>query len=96
MTRMRNPPHPGATLRDDVLPTLGLLSVTRAAEQLGVTRAALRACSTDAPRFLPKWRCAWRDGSALRMAAAQTLGSHSKPPTICGKPVKRASRKSRL
>lgn len=40
MTRMHNPPHPGETLRDDVLPALGL-SVTAAAEQLRVTRAAL-------------------------------------------------------
>ena len=40
MTRMHNPPHPGATLREDILPALGL-SVTDAASQLGVTRAAL-------------------------------------------------------
>lgn len=40
MTRMFNPPHPGETLREDVLPALGL-SVTDAAAQLGVTRAAL-------------------------------------------------------
>ena len=40
MSRMYNPPHPGETLREDVLPALGL-SVTAAAEQLGVTRAAL-------------------------------------------------------
>lgn len=40
MTRMHNPPHPGEALREDVLPALGL-SVTEAAEQLGVTRAAL-------------------------------------------------------
>ena len=40
MTRMYNPPHPGETLREDVLPALGL-SVTDAAEHLGVTRAAL-------------------------------------------------------
>ena len=40
MTRMYNPPHPGLTLRDDVLPALGL-NVTEAAAQLGVTRAAL-------------------------------------------------------
>ena len=39
MSRMFNPPHPGETLREDVLPALGL-SVTAAAEQLGVTRAA--------------------------------------------------------
>lgn len=40
MAKMHNPPHPGLTLRDDVLPALGL-SVTEAASQLGVTRVAL-------------------------------------------------------
>ncbi len=40
MARMFNPPHPGLTLRDDVLPALGL-NVTKAAEQLGVSRVAL-------------------------------------------------------
>lgn len=40
MTRMYNPPHPGETIRDDILPALGL-TVTDAAVQLGVTRAAL-------------------------------------------------------
>ena len=40
MTTMHNPPHPGETLREDVLPALGL-TVTDAAAQLGVTRAAL-------------------------------------------------------
>lgn len=40
MTRIHNPPHPGETLREDVLPALGL-TVTEAAVQLGVTRAAL-------------------------------------------------------
>ena len=37
---MYNPPHPGEILRDDVLPALDL-SVTAAARELGVTRAAL-------------------------------------------------------
>ncbi len=40
MSRMHNPPHPGETLREDMLPALGL-SVTNAARELGVTRAAL-------------------------------------------------------
>ena len=39
MTRMHNPPHPGLTLRDDLLPALSL-SVTQAAAQLGVSRVA--------------------------------------------------------
>lgn len=40
MSAMHNPPHPGETLREDVLPALGL-SVTEAADQLGVARATL-------------------------------------------------------
>lgn len=40
MSRMHNPPHPGETLREDILPAL-CLTVTEAAKQLGVTRAAL-------------------------------------------------------
>ena len=40
MSRMHHPPHPGETLREDILSALGL-TVTQAAAQLGVTRAAL-------------------------------------------------------
>jgi addiction module HigA family antidote len=40
MGDMNNPPHPGETLREDVLPALGL-TVTGAARRLGVTRSAL-------------------------------------------------------
>ena len=37
---MKNPPHPGEIIREDVIGALGL-SVTRAAEILGVRRATL-------------------------------------------------------
>jgi antitoxin HigA-1 len=40
MSKMHNPPHPGETLKEDVLPALGL-TVTQAAEQLGVSRVTL-------------------------------------------------------
>jgi antitoxin HigA-1 len=40
MSKMFNPPHPAAILREDVLPALGL-TVTEAAEQLGVSRVTL-------------------------------------------------------
>ena len=40
MSKLHNPPHPGETLREDILPALGL-SVTDAAEQLGVARPSL-------------------------------------------------------
>jgi len=40
MSQIYDPPHPGETLREDVLPALAL-TITEAAKQLGVTRAAL-------------------------------------------------------
>ena len=53
MTRMHNPPYPGETLREDVLPAMGL-SVTEAAKQIGVTRATLCVanCSSSGNREL--------------------------------------------
>ncbi len=66
MTRMFNPPHPGLTLRDDVLPALGL-GVTQSAEQLGVSRVALsrvlngRAAIHCAFRGTPsRFICCWK------------------------------------
>ena len=40
MSDMYNPPHAGLSIRDDILPALGL-SVTAAAKQLAVSRATL-------------------------------------------------------
>jgi len=40
MPKTHKPPHPGETLREDVLPALGL-TVTEAAAQLGVSRVSL-------------------------------------------------------
>ena len=40
LSKMYNPPHPGVTLRDDVLPALGI-TVTQAALELRITRPAL-------------------------------------------------------
>ena len=61
MTRMFNPPHPGETLKEDVLPALGL-TVTEAAAQLGVSRVALSrvlngkaAISVDMALRLEAW-----------------------------------------
>ena len=53
MSRMYNPPHPGATLREDVLPALGL-TVTEAAKQLGVTRAALSRVLNERAAISPE------------------------------------------
>lgn len=61
MTEMFNPPHPGETLKEDVLPALGL-TVTQAAEQLGVARVTLSrvvngraAVSADMAIRLAQW-----------------------------------------
>jgi addiction module HigA family antidote len=53
MTTMHNPPHPGGTLREDVLPALNL-SVTDAAKQLGVTRAALSRVLNERAAISPE------------------------------------------
>lgn len=53
MSKMHNPPHLGATLREDVLPALGL-TVTDAAKQLGVTRAALSRVLNERAAISPE------------------------------------------
>lgn len=53
MSRMHNPPHPGETLREDILPALGL-TVTNAAAQLGVTRAALSRVVNERAAISPE------------------------------------------
>jgi addiction module HigA family antidote len=61
MNKMHNPPHPGEMLKEDVLPALGL-TVTEAAEQLGVARVTLSrminghaAISADMAIRLSQW-----------------------------------------
>jgi addiction module HigA family antidote len=76
--KMFNPPHPGQTLRDDVLPALGL-GVTQAAGQLGVSRVALSrvlngraAISPDMALRLEAWLGAARGGDARVWLAQQS------------------------
>ncbi|MFD2107669.1 HigA family addiction module antitoxin [Ottowia pentelensis] len=88
MKEMMNPPHPGLTLRDDVLPELGL-SVTQAAEQLGVSRVALSrvlngraAVSPEMALRIEAWLGAERGGRAsvwLSMQGAYDLGRPARP-----------------
>lgn len=53
MSKMHNPTHPGETLREDVLPALGL-SITKAAEQLNVSRAALSRVLNERAALSPE------------------------------------------
>jgi antitoxin HigA-1 len=78
MARMFNPPHPGLTLRDHVLPALGL-NVTRAAEQLGVSRVALSrvlngraAISPEMALRIEAWLGIERGGEARLWLAEQS------------------------
>ena len=82
MNRMHNPPHPGETLRDDVLPALDL-TVTDAAAALDVTRVALScvlngraAVSPEMALRLERWLGVEHGGRAdlwLGMQAARDL-----------------------
>jgi len=74
---MFNPPHPGLTLRDDVLPALQL-SVTQAAQQLGVPRVALSrvlngraAISPEMALRIEAWLGVDRGGEARLWLAEQ-------------------------
>lgn len=78
MTRMFNPPHPGLTLKDDVLPALGL-TVTQAARQLGVSRVALSrvlngraAISPEMALRVEAWLGVERGGEARLWLAEQS------------------------
>lgn len=78
MARMFNPPHPGLTLRDDVLPALGL-SVTQAAQQLDVSRVTLSrvlngraAVSPEMALRIEVWLGVERGGDARVWLAEQS------------------------
>ena len=78
MARMFNPPHPGLTLRNDVLPALGL-TVTEAAVQLDVSRVALSrllngraAISPEMALRIEAWLGVARGGEASLWLAEQS------------------------
>ena len=78
MARMTKPAHPGLTLRDDVLPVLGL-TVTEAAQQLGVSRVALSrvlngraAISPDMALRIEAWLGVAHGGEARLWLAEQS------------------------
>lgn len=67
---MFNPPHPASILREDILPELGI-SVSQAADELGVTRVTLSrilnehsGISPEMALRLQKWLGVENGGSA--------------------------------
>ena len=78
MARKFTPPHPGLTLRDDVLPALGL-TVTQAAQQLDVSRVTLSrvlngraAISPEMALRIEAWLGVERGGDARVWMAEQS------------------------
>ena len=78
MARMCSPPNPGLTLRDDVLPALGL-TVTQAAQQLDVSRVTLSrvlngraAISPEMALRIEAWLGVERGGDARVWMAEQS------------------------
>ena len=94
MARMFNPLHPGLKLRDDVLPGLGL-SMTQAAVQLDVSRAALSRVLNGRAAISPEmalrieawlavaWRVAARPGCGWPSRALMTCGRLSSDSKLC-------------
>ncbi len=74
----RKPTHPGAILREDILPALGL-SVSEAARQLGVTRQTLHRIMAEKVSITPEMAmrlgrfCGNGPGLWLRMQQAYDL-----------------------
>jgi addiction module HigA family antidote len=96
MGRLFNPPHPGEVLRDGVLDGTGI-TVTEAARQLGVTRAALSrilngraGISPDMAVRLGKW-LDHSPESWLRMQMDYDLWQAERQPRPSIRPLKRAA-----
>lgn len=84
MTRMFNPPHPGLTLRDDVLPALGL-GVTQAAEQLGVSRVALSRVINGRAAISPDMALRLEAWLRHTVVAMPVCGWPNRAPLTCGR-----------
>ncbi len=96
--RSRQPTHPGAMLREDVLPALGL-PVLHAAEALGVSRQALHAILAERAGVTPEMAlrlgklCGNGPSLWLRMQQAHDLwrAEQAMAETIAAIPTLRAS-----
>ena len=97
MRKIYNPPHPGLIIKEDILPALDM-SVTEAADSLGVTRVALSrvingkaAISPEMALRIEKWLGPKNGGSAdvwLNQQAAYDLWQARKLGAPKVKPVR--------
>jgi addiction module HigA family antidote len=96
MSKMHNPPHPGKVLKDGVFADTGV-TVTDAAEALGITRAALSrvlngkaAMSADMALRLAQWLGTGPE-IWVNMQAAYDLWQARKKQRPKIKPLRRAA-----
>jgi antitoxin HigA-1 len=72
--RLKNPPHPGGFVRTEILEPLGL-SVTAAADVLGVTRAALSAFLNERSSLSPEMALRIEKGFGVSMDTLMRMQS---------------------
>jgi antitoxin HigA-1 len=92
MAGMHNPPHPGAILREDVLPALGL-TVTEAAGQLRIARAALSRVLNGRAAISPEMALRIEGWLGVENGDVPILGCCSRQPMNSGKPEWRGRRR---
>jgi hypothetical protein len=71
---MKNPPHPGEIVREDVIAAVGL-NLTRAIEILGVRRATLSDLCNGKAALTADVRCGWRSRPLTGGRAGEPEGS---------------------
>lgn len=73
--RMKNPAHPGAFLKSEIIAPLGL-SVTAAAQALGVTRPALSALLNERAALSPEMALRIEKAFGVRMDTLMRMQSN--------------------
>jgi len=78
----RQPTHPGALLRDDILVALDL-SVTEAAEKLGISRQMLHGILNERHTVTPEMAAFNQAGKRFKVNAgsSETIQAQAQPPS---------------
>jgi len=84
---IHNPPHPGDTLRLDILPELGI-SVTELARHIGYARPHLSKVLNGHAPIRANWRSSWNAPESARPRS----GWRYRPITTSGTPNRSCSR----
>ncbi|SEL16705.1 hypothetical protein [Nitrosovibrio tenuis] len=95
---VKNPAHPGGFIKNEIIEPLGL-SVTGAADVLGVTRATLSTLLNERAYLSSEWRCASRRPLAfrwIRSCGCRTATTLPRPASGKGRSRSRPTRASRL